>query len=93
LSVDKKLLCETAIGQPDQLRLLLPMIRPTRPTLAEVPLADLSLGTTASASVGGRFRGRWFGAGDIDTRRVDGSVGVRNCRSRHRGGGGSTREL
>ena len=28
--------------QPDQLRLLLLMIRPARPTLAEVPLADLS---------------------------------------------------
>ena len=43
LIVDKKLLGTSSVGRihPDRSRMLLLMIRPARPTLAEVPLADL----------------------------------------------------
>ncbi len=39
--------------QPGQSRRLLLIIRPARPTLAEVPLADLSLGQVADGTVAG----------------------------------------
>ena len=41
--------------QPDQLRRLLLMIRPARPTLAEVPLADLSFLYVQDWNVAGRI--------------------------------------
>jgi hypothetical protein len=37
--------------RPDQLRRLLLMIRPARTTIAEVPLADLSLGPPHLAAI------------------------------------------
>ena len=45
--------------QPDELQLLLLVIRPARPTLAEVPLADLAFhpGFTATTSISYRSCG------------------------------------
>lgn len=50
LIVDKKLLGTSSVGRihPDRSRMLLLMICPARPTLAEVPLADLSFRCEAS---------------------------------------------